>query len=48
MTSATPVEHNDPVNAQILAISEDKIQGFVREPFEEIARLSGVALEVVV
>ena len=48
MTSAIPVEHNDPVNAQILAISEDKIQGFVREPFEEIARLSGVALEVVV
>ena len=33
-----PVEHNDPINAKILAISEDKIEGFVREPFEEIAR----------
>ncbi|MBA2242701.1 MAG: Lrp/AsnC family transcriptional regulator [Chthoniobacterales bacterium] len=42
-----PVEHNDPINAQILAISEDKIDGFVREPFEEIARRSGVAEEIV-
>ena len=33
-----PVEHNDPINAKILAISEDKIEGFVREPFEEIAQ----------
>src|SRR4029079_4620321 len=32
-----PVKHNDPINAKILAISEDKIEGFVREPFEEIA-----------
>ena len=42
-----PVEHNDPINAQILAISEDKIAGFVREPFEEIAQRSGVAVDVV-
>jgi DNA-binding Lrp family transcriptional regulator len=42
-----PVEHNDPVNARILAISEDKIEGFVREPFEEIARRSGVDVDVV-
>src|SRR5690242_8827000 len=42
-----PVEHNDPINARILAISEDKIEGFVREPFEEIGRLSGVAVDVV-
>jgi len=41
------VEHNDPINAKILAISEDKIEGFVREPFEEIARRSGVDLDVV-
>src|SRR6202166_4258060 len=40
-----PVEHNDPVNARILAISEDKIEGFVREPFDEIARRSGVAVD---
>ena len=42
-----PVEHNDPINAKILAISEDKIEGFVREPFEEIARRSGVNVDVV-
>ncbi|HEY8899106.1 MAG TPA: Lrp/AsnC family transcriptional regulator [Chthoniobacterales bacterium] len=43
----TPIEHNDPVNSRILAISEDKIRGFVREPFHEISRLSGVELPVV-
>jgi hypothetical protein len=42
-----PVEHNDPVNEKILAISEDKIDGFVREPFEEISRRSGVPLDIV-
>src|SRR6476620_882903 len=42
-----PVEHTDPVNAKILAISEDKIEGCVREPFDEIAIRSGVAVEVV-
>ncbi|MFL6529529.1 MAG: Lrp/AsnC family transcriptional regulator [Chthoniobacterales bacterium] len=42
-----PVEHNDPTNEKILAISEDKIDGFVREPFEEIARRSGVDVETV-
>jgi DNA-binding Lrp family transcriptional regulator len=42
-----PVEHNDPINAKILAISEDKIEGFVREPFDEIARRSGVGADVV-
>jgi len=42
-----PVEHNDSINAKILAISEDKIEGFVREPFEEIARRSSVDVDVV-
>jgi DNA-binding Lrp family transcriptional regulator len=42
-----PVEHNDPINARILAISEDKIEGFVREPFEEIASRAGLTGEVV-
>src|ERR1700724_393143 len=42
-----PVENNDPLNAKILAISEDKIEGFVREPFEEIARRSGVPVTTV-
>jgi DNA-binding Lrp family transcriptional regulator len=42
-----PTEHNDPINAKILAISEDKIEGFVREPFEEIATRTGVGVDVV-
>src|SRR3954452_10359775 len=42
-----PVEHNDPINAKILAVSEDKIEGFVREPFTEIAQLSDVPVETV-
>src|SRR5205809_7816901 len=42
-----PAEHNDPTNARILAISEDKIEGFVREPFEEIATRSGVGVDIV-
>src|SRR5262249_10268890 len=41
------VEHDDPTNAKILSISEDKIEGFVREPFVEIAERSGVQVEVV-
>jgi hypothetical protein len=47
MIATIPTEHTDPVNSQILAISEDKIQGFVREPFAEIAARSGVELPVV-
>ena len=42
-----PTEHNDPINAKILAVSEDKIEGFVREPFAEIANRSGVGVEIV-
>src|SRR3989442_12979370 len=42
-----PVEHDDPINAKILAVSEDKIEGFVREPFQEIAQRSGVDVDVV-
>jgi len=46
--SATiPVETADPVNAAILAVSEDRLQGFQEHPFHEIARLSGVDLETV-
>src|SRR5258708_5159637 len=49
MTSLTvPVRIDDPINARILAVSEDKIQGFQTNPFEEIARQSGVDLPVVI
>jgi DNA-binding Lrp family transcriptional regulator len=42
-----PVAHSDPTNAKILAVSEDRIQGFVREPFREISRQCGESLGVV-
>jgi len=45
--TTVPVEISDPVNARILAVSEDSIQGFQRDPLGEIARLSGVELPVV-
>jgi DNA-binding Lrp family transcriptional regulator len=47
LPNMSPVEHNDPVNARILAVSEDKIVGFVREPFAEIAARSRVDVDVV-
>jgi DNA-binding Lrp family transcriptional regulator len=43
-----PVEHDDEINARILAVSEDKLGGFHREPFREIAVRSGVDFEQVV
>ncbi len=37
-----PAEITDPVNARILAVSEDRIAGFLRDPFIEIGVRSGV------
>jgi hypothetical protein len=42
-----PVEITDPVNARILAVSEDRIAGFLDDPFEEIARLAELPVETV-
>jgi len=47
MPTAIPIDHTDPLNARILAISEDKIQGFGADPFGEIAERSGVPLDQV-
>jgi DNA-binding Lrp family transcriptional regulator len=43
----TPIAHTDATNARILAVSEDRIQGFVRDPIGEIAARSGVDAETV-
>lgn len=43
-----PTEITDPINAQILAVSEDRIDGFVIEPFAELARLAGISECVVI
>lgn len=48
VTDPVPVEFGDPINAQILAVSEDRVQGFQRDPLGEIARLSGVPLGTVI
>ncbi|WP_428389654.1 Lrp/AsnC family transcriptional regulator [Mucisphaera sp.] len=37
-TQTLPIQVDDPVNARILAVSEDQIQGFVKDPFAAIAR----------
>ena len=42
-----PTTHTDPLNAQILAVSEDRIQGFVHDPFGEIAEKAGLNPELV-
>jgi DNA-binding Lrp family transcriptional regulator len=41
-TATLPVETNDAVNARILAVSEDSIQGFQADPIQEISHQSGV------
>jgi hypothetical protein len=46
--AVVPFAINDPINAQILAISEDKIHGFQRDPLGEIAKRSGVDLQTVI
>jgi DNA-binding Lrp family transcriptional regulator len=45
VTVATDID--DPINARILAVSEDKVQGFVMDPIGEISRRSGVEEPVV-
>ncbi len=45
--STVPTEITDGVNARILAVSEDRVAGFHADPFDEIARLSGVPLGTV-
>ena len=46
-SSLLSTEISEPVNARILAVSEDRIAGFHDAPFTEIARLSGLPLETV-
>src|SRR5580700_3312101 len=43
-----PVTVDDPVNAAILRVSEDRISGFRRDPLGAIAEASGVDVEVVI
>ena len=45
---SVPTEVSDPINARILAISEDRIAGFVDEPFAAIATTAEVTEDVVI
>jgi len=46
--TAIPSGISDPVNARILAVSEDRISGFVNEPFAEIAFAAELTEELVI
>ena len=46
--AAVPATVDDPTNAAILAVSEDRVAGFQRDPLGRIAERSGVDLPVVV
>jgi DNA-binding Lrp family transcriptional regulator len=46
--ASTPTEISDPVNARILAVSEDRIAGFVPEPFAQIAFAAALSEPIVI
>lgn len=46
--SKVPVETVDPINARILSVSEDLLEGFTRDPIGEISRRSSVEPSLVV
>jgi len=46
-TAAVPTWIDDPTNAAILAVSEDRLQGFQLDPFGAVAERSGIAVEIV-
>ena len=48
MLAEASVQTVDPINTQILSVSEDKIQGFHADPIGEISRLSGVEVDTVI
>jgi hypothetical protein len=47
MTTTLPVWIDDPINAAILAVSEDRLAGFQLDPFGRIAEQAGVPVATV-
>lgn len=47
LSTAIPTEISDPVNARILSVSEDRLAGFVEQPFRDIETLADVPEDVV-
>jgi hypothetical protein len=48
MSAAPVISHSDETNARILAVSEDRIAGFVRDPMREIAKKCELPVDVVI
>ena len=48
MLHTIPTTFTDPINARVLAVSEDRLEGFQRDPLGEISRRSGVELSEVI
>ncbi len=48
MTTTVPASIDDPINRQILAVSEDKVQGFQRDPLTYIAEHAGLPVATVI
>ncbi|MSQ42220.1 MAG: Lrp/AsnC family transcriptional regulator [Dehalococcoidia bacterium] len=46
--ASIPVSIDDPVNVAVLAVSEDQLRGFQRDPLGEIARRCGLPLPLVI
>ncbi len=47
-TLTLPTQIDDSINAAILSVSEDRIQGFLSDPLGEIAKLSETPVDVVI
>ena len=47
VSDGVPIDTTDPINARILAVSEDRLQGYPRDPIGEIARLADLPMGVV-
>ena len=48
MLAGLPTHVEDPINAAILAVSEDRLAGFQPDPFGTVAQQSGIAVDAVI
>jgi DNA-binding Lrp family transcriptional regulator len=48
MSAVPTISHTDAINARILAVSEDRIAGFVHDPMREISQGCGLPVELVI
>ena len=48
MSATATISHTDDTNARILAVSEDRIAGFVRDPLQTIAEKCGLPVDLVI